>query len=64
MAIGIEPHVNLTVDAPETWEASVEGWSALGAGHFFASTMGGGYRRVEQHLRRLEMFRAAMGGRF
>lgn len=57
MSVGIEPHINLTVDAPETWKASVEAWASLGASHFFASTMGGGFRSVDQHLRRLDEFR-------
>jgi hypothetical protein len=34
----------------------------LGAGHFFVSTMGGGFRKVAQHLRRLEEFRDELDG--
>lgn len=62
-AVDVEPHINLTVDAPETWGASLAAWEVLGARHFFISTMGGGFRTVDEHLRRLEAFRAAVPGR-
>ena len=55
-AVDIEPHINLTVDAADTWRDSLLDWQALGARHFFISTMGGGLRTVEAHLRRLEEF--------
>lgn len=55
-AVGIEPHINLTVDGADTWQDSLLAWQALGAGHFFISTMGGGLSTVEAHLRKLEAF--------
>lgn len=55
-AVDIEPHINLTVDADHTWQESLLAWEALGARHFFISTMGGGMKSVEAHLRRLEDF--------
>jgi len=57
-AIGIEPHVNLTVDKPETWAGSVDAWENMGAGHLFVSTMRGGLPTLAAHLRRLEDFAA------
>lgn len=55
-AVDIEPHINLTIDGAGTWQDSLLAWQALGAGHFFISTMGGGLSTVDAHLRKLETF--------
>jgi probable F420-dependent oxidoreductase len=59
-AIGIEPHINLTADEPETWAGSLQAWEDLGAGHLFVSTMRGGLSTLAAHLRRLEDFAATV----
>ncbi|MGE0385371.1 MAG: LLM class F420-dependent oxidoreductase [Gammaproteobacteria bacterium] len=58
--IGLEGRVNADrADAPR-WAQQVAAWRDIGATHLSINTMGYGLHGVDQHLRRLEEFRAAL----
>ena len=55
--VDVEPRINIILDAPDTWPATLQAWERLGSRHLFVSTMRAGLMTLDAHLRRLEEFR-------
>jgi probable F420-dependent oxidoreductase len=57
--LGLEGRLECWKRDEDRWKESVDAWIALGASHASVNTMAQGLQGVEQHLKRLEEYRAA-----
>ena len=56
--IGIEGRMTLKLGTEGGWADTVKGWRRLGADYLSLNTMGDGLKGADQHLKRLEMYKA------
>jgi probable F420-dependent oxidoreductase len=59
-AIGLEPQLSVARVPEDGWEGYVRGWKALGATHLCVSTMGAGYRSLDEHIAALRRVKEAL----
>ncbi|MFO0757851.1 MAG: hypothetical protein U0359_15250, partial [Byssovorax sp.] len=60
-SVGIEGRLNATAAGASSWADDVAAWRSLGASHLCVGTMNDGLSGVDQHLRRLEEIKKAVG---
>lgn len=58
--VGLEGRLNAHDSNQADWPQGIAAWRELDTSHLAINTMGDGLRGAEQHLRRLEAFRAAL----
>jgi alkanesulfonate monooxygenase SsuD/methylene tetrahydromethanopterin reductase-like flavin-dependent oxidoreductase (luciferase family) len=61
-AFGIDCGGRAATGTPEQWREHAQGWRALGATHLSISTMYGGFKTPEEHLKAARDYKAAVGG--